>query len=493
MKANPLITLFRMSLIVSFLLSSCHYKGIELSTTIGSKEEREAAAFLLEQVTDYYGVSHRYKNETQDNLNSLINNYLGTNDLVDSLSAYAVTDTLWDATHLRLNYLLKNIRQSFSHYRNNPLKMKVPDSIFNEYILPYRVGYEVLEDWRLYFNTIYNAYLSTINEKEIDERAILAMVNDYMNITYHVYDRTGLAKYPISLQQSLKDIREVAHPYDCVDYAFFKLYSYRSIGLPAAFETIPYYGKFNFGHSETSLWHRDGKFHCTEGKTEMPYKFQIAKMYRKRFSRTKNPYQLILNEGEATNNIPVYFDMPYYEDITDERTLVSDVLIHSKSALEQQLIRYSKIAYLCVYNNGGWKPVEWARLNKDRNWLFKKMGRKILYQAAVMIDGQQHLIGFPFLLDSIGRTRYFMNEFSENCSNIVIEKYDRNRSFEKGVFDLYFWNGISKNWKQIQQIRVSGEKVVLHLATNRLYKIQAQNSDNNPRPFSIENNEQIWW
>lgn len=494
MRLSRYLIHYVMFFLLLIVLTGCTDRSIILYNFISDEKMRNAANFLLDQSEDRYAVSLRYKNNNSDNLNSQINNYLEEGDIVDSLNAYSVNDTVWDKDGLDMRYLVKNVRLAFEQYRNNPLKMTVPDSIFYEYVLPYRVGNEELYDWRSHFSELYTNYLITFNKNMFDEKFIIDMVHRFQKISYHVYDRTGLAKYPISRTQSLKEIREVGYPYDCDDYAIFKLYSLRSIGLPAAFETIPLYGKFNFGHSETALWHRDGKFHCTEGKTQMPYKFQIAKMYRKRFSPKESPYQQIISLGEKPRDIPDYFDMPYYEDITHERTPVSDININPIKDFENEKIDNSRIAYLCVYNNGEWKPVEWAKKNKRNSWIFKNMGRQIIYQLATSQDGNMNLIGRPILLDSLGNIMHFENVKNTNASYAInLKNYDRSDKLYKGNFELLFWDSEQKKWKSNKKFKSENDSTLILLSENTLYKIQPDNSNKNPRPFTIKNNEQIWW
>jgi len=296
-------------------LESCTRKATILATFVGDKAHRDAALFLADQVDDCYGLRARYTNDGENDLNETINDFLGDADMVDSLSAFQVIDTLWDREHVSTDHIVENTKLAFRHYRENPLNMEVPDSIFYEYILPYRVGCEkITGNWR---------DLKSF-EEEKDEGFINRMVGEIQKISFHPHDHSGLARYyRISPEPSFDEIREVAHPYSCEDYAMFKLYSYRSLGLASAYEAVPLYGKFNHGHAEAALFHRDGKFRCTEGKTEMPYKYQIAKMYRRRFAKRESPYQKILSLGEREENIPDYFDIPYYEDITKERTIVS--------------------------------------------------------------------------------------------------------------------------------------------------------------------------
>jgi len=336
---------------------------------------------------------------------------------------------------------------------------------------------------------MYNAYLQSF-DGEKDETFINSMVTEIQRLSFHVYDRTGLARYGrLSPDPSFDEIREVAHPYSCEDYALFKLYGYRSLGLAAAYEVVPLYGKFNHGHAEATLFHRDGKFHCTEGTTEMPYKYQIAKMYRRRFSIRESPYQKILSLGEREENIPEYFDMPYQDDITKERTIVSDITV-SDGQLQDD--RIGNVLYICVYNDGEWKPVEWAARQADAGqWRFRDMGRKILYHLSAYEDGFQQLVGSPFVLDSIGDVRHIAVPREAVSTRVAVRQYDRNKNISEGNFKLYTWDVRHKNWQKQGIFAADGNALRLSLSENALYKIEKDRT--NTRPFSIADGGQIWW
>jgi len=151
-------------------LQSCTRKATILATFAGDKELRDAALFLTEHLDDRYGLRARYTNDGENDLNGTINNHLGENDIVDSLSAYRVIDTLWDRGHVRTDHIIENTRLAFRHYRENTLGMSVPDSIFYEYILPYRVGHEkITGNWRVHFNKLYGDYLKSHGDVQKNE------------------------------------------------------------------------------------------------------------------------------------------------------------------------------------------------------------------------------------------------------------------------------------------------------------------------------------
>lgn len=486
---------YKLGLSIILLFTFFYFFGDKIYLTFYSKDSRhsDAAIFLLKNRKDHYGVIVHYLDSNQMDITTEVHTYKNEKyKLFDSLGVVQKTDTLYDHHQISKKQIIANVNLAFECYENNPLNLNVSDSIFYEYVLPYRVGYEKVENWRPHFHAIYTNYLKTYTKDSIKEKNIIDLVDHIRNISYHVYNPSFRSQFPISFHKSLTEIRTVPYPYHCDDYAIYKLYSFRSLGIPAAYEVIPLYGKFNYGHAETSMMYRDGKFYCTEGNTDMPYKYQIAKMYRMQYSRVKNnPYDLIKMLGEEEINIPDYFNMPFYIDITRDRTIVSDITIK----LHNELNSSTKVYYLCVYNGGEWKPIDWAKKNKVIS--FKNIGRKNLYQLADYVQGNQRLLDHPFVLDTLGNILPIFSQYNPNkTGSIKVEKFDRNNLFESGnTYILYHWDSNNKKWKNIETKKADENgKFLIASQTGVLFKIEKKGLEITPsRPFTIQNDQQIWW
>lgn len=452
----------------------------------------KAAQFLIQNIDNKQAIIRRYKDANNLDASELLKSFNGgkRTQYLDSAGIYSVLDTLSDLDTVDPDYLIKQIEEAFSVYNNNPLKVKVPFNVFCNYVLPYRVGTAELSGWRNYFNKRYMKYINSFDRRSLSEGFLLEVLSREQKMWYNPYNKFGIASFPSSPNQSLKDIMDTKYPYSCEDYAVYYLYLYRSIGLPAAYEVIPLFGKFNYGHAETAVMFNNGKFEPARLEKN-PFKYQIAKMYRRTFERSINPYTLIKNEGNRDKDIPEYFNHDDLIDITNERTEVSNVTISyfasgaSKSTL-----------YLSVYNDGEWKPVEWAKLDKaSQSFTFKNMGRKILYHLSQFENGSTKLLAQPFLLDSLGNTKYLSE--TNNRIDITLLKSDRKTPISSGKkYTLKMWNAELKKWSSIAaKIALTSEIKFVKVPESVLFLLEETRYEGAPvRPFTINSKgEQIWW
>ena len=460
-----------------------HFKNDEL--------KYKAAKFLIENIGDKYAIIKVFEDSSGKDISNKLRGFRGgeTQEFLDSIKATSASVVLPDSQVVSPDYLIKSIEEAFKNYNNNPLKIKVPFATFCNFILPHRVGFEKVNDWRTYFNTRYTNYLKTFNKNKINDQFLISIFRQEQYIWYNYGAKFGLAAFIPSYNQTIETILELKSPNNCEDIAVFYLYLYRSLGIPAAYEVIPFFGKFNAGHAETAIMNKNGKFQPASLDDD-PFKYQIAKMYRRIYEKVPNPYVLIKEAGEDPYNIPEYFNSDHLVDITNERTIVSDITIPIST-----LNKKNKVAYLCVYNWGQWKPVAWAKLDRVNSTLtFKNMGRKILYQL-VKIENGIKLINSPFILDTLGTTISFNG--SNKYRSITVSKFDRKIDITpKRVYVIKYWNETLSDWKIIKkEVAVSGSMVFHRIPENILLKIEEEGYTGDPvRPFTISaSGEQIWW
>jgi hypothetical protein len=288
----------------------------------------------------------------------------------------------------------------------------------------------------------------------------------------------------------MQQVLDIRVPFSCEDLTIRALYALRAIGIPAAYEKIPLWGKFNFGHAQESILFENGKFYPALYGDTIQFKYQIAKMYRSTFETQLNPYDEIRKRGEPIENIPEYFNYTNLIDITEERTDVSDIPVRSVT------VPHCKVMYLCVFNGGKWKPVEWAAYDElNKSVLFRNMGRKILYQLMYFQNGKPHLVGAPFVLDTLGETVSLSG--SETKETVTATKSDRNKYIVTGqLYELFYWNATRSTWIKLQSQRATTASVQFENVPKRaLYKIEPTEADHAEpvRPFTMQDNQQIWW
>ena len=495
-------TLLYFKIFVLLSLFSCHSNNkientrLETLNYFSQNNEAQAAVkFLLDNCKGRYGFRTQFldrdgidKSYEVLNLNS--DNY---KRYLDSLGVHSKITKIYDSVALDKSFLVQNTSLALAVYEKPVVgdKKWYDWKTFCEYVLPYRVGVEVLNDWRPYFYKRYSRFLKTFNM----ENLTISNISEILKLELEGTSRYTFWEPPKKIQpsvnQTVNEILKFRTQFSCEDYAVHSTYVLRSLGIPTAIEIVPYWGKFNFGHMQEAIMLEDKKFYPNTPGDTMPFLYQIAKMYRRTFSKVKSPIEQMVSYGESYENIPKGFNYDDLIDITSERTKVSNITFDINQS------KSFKTTYLCVYNNGRWMPVDWARIINNKV-TFKNIGRNILYHLGQYTSTGMKLIKEPFILDDKGNISYPIYNKS-NTDKFIISNWDRNKVLDtEKEYILYSWNINNNSWQSLSKITASKMSVQLSLPNNiqyGLYKLEPSNESNfsNVRPFTYKNGKQIWW
>lgn len=221
---------------------------------------------------------------------------------------------------------------------------------------------------------------------------------------------------------------------NCRDEASFVVYLSRSLGIPAAIDFTPHWGNRSNSHSWSVLLKSDGKgtpfyMGCVPGDTAQyfhPYK--KPKVYR----RTFRVNQKILEDLRGEENVPSLFRMPTFIDVTNEYYDAKNIVRDLPYGYLSQ-----KIAYICVYDNKQWEPVDYGKVENGKV-LFKSMAKGILYSACVCQDGKMFPFGNPFVLQADGHVR----DIVPNAQKVTL-RLKRKYPYmgREDAFNFRMWHG----------------------------------------------------
>ncbi|UYQ95261.1 hypothetical protein MKQ68_09145 [Chitinophaga horti] len=443
-----------------------------------------AARFLLADADQYYTLQTKFMDDSGHDRSGDIRAAHDTMvlKLIDSLRLVAVTDTLFDTIQLSAHYIINNIKEAYN--TTPPLGLRVPRDTFFEYVLPYRVGAEKLEEWRPYLRKRYTDYIRHIPADSMTLLHIVKRIN--VEQTGWIF-MPGVKRPQIAETQCLSDFLQCKLSWSCNDITTLKLYTFRALGIPAALEIIPVYGKFNFGHKEVAVLFENGRFFPSMSDTTF-FKYQMAKMYRVRYSHRRSPAEDMMALGEQRSEIPPFFFHTNVDDITSERTAVSDVI------LTEALPAGKKVAYLCVYNAGSWMPVEWSAVGSGQQLVFPDMGRKLVYQAGYVDSGRLRLTGRPFMLDTAGVQQPLLADAGQQ--EMQLQKYDRHGQIEAGkLYTLYYWQTAKKQWHAHQTVTATAATIKIPgVPKNGLYRLHRDEDKlMHERMFIYKDGQQLWF
>jgi len=120
--------------------------------------------------------------------------------------------------------------------------------------------------------------------------------------------------------------------------------------------------------------------------------------------------------------LPGYINHSYYVDVTADYVSVKNV----KIKLESEIPDSVEFAYICVFNEGKWRAINWSKIDKDNNVDFLKMGKNIAYLPAFYINKKVVPAGNPFILYD-NENIDFIKEDTNSLIDIELE-YTTNRT-----------------------------------------------------------------
>ena len=123
-----------------------HYKD--------SGPKYDAACFLIKNMPGYYSYAKSSGLDSLRKIQSVIfHKKHFPRDLQDKWSkfSYKSTPKVYDCHAIKAEYLIENIDLAFAAWQKRPWRHALSFDEFCEWILPYRIGDEPLENWRKFF------------------------------------------------------------------------------------------------------------------------------------------------------------------------------------------------------------------------------------------------------------------------------------------------------------------------------------------------------
>ena len=472
-----------------------------------SKHERDslklkAAYFLIGNMEEQSYVHFIVADSTGKDMHFNVLDYPNYTAMVaawDSLEAIYgpiknVRDSaIYDYEVITSDFLINNIDLAFKAWRKFPWAHHISFKQFCEYILPYRGSNEPLENWRSYFWKKYQWVADSVKDKA-DPVEACALINKDLRSWFKFDSRF----YRQSTDQGLSDMLRNKMG-RCEDMTNLAIYAMRSMGVPVTSDFTPYWAKTGNNHAWNTVIDKTGKPIIFMGGGADPGKYKLgqalAKVYRKTFAKQKNSLAEI---KPAYEKAPPYINRANIVDVTSDYVPVSDVHIRLKKNPPDSV----SFAYICVFNTGEWKAINWGKLLGDKV-VFKNMGLDIAYLPSYFKNGEIIPAGYPFILDKQGNVKELVPDENKmrkvklvsTTRKITVNATD---NIEKTFFvvgkryELFYWND---GWKSIGVKKAEGKPLEFeNVPSNALLWLKAENSRLDERIFTVdENGKQIWW
>jgi len=405
---------------------------------------------------------------------------------------YTRDTVIYDLQVIKSDFLIKNIDLAFMAWES-PWSEQLNFEQFCEYVLPYRGSNEPLEEWR---ENLYNQYTYLLDSiKNFNDPIEIAIkINNNLKSWYKFDAR--FYRHPTDLSYSQMKNYKMGR---CEDMTNLAIFAMRSQGVPVMSDYVPYWPNTGNNHAWNATLDKKGKTVIFMGGLDNPYEYKLnnkkSKVYRKTFSIQKNNIASIAPKGES---IPRWLSGKHYTDVTKDYIKVTNV----NMKMQKKVPDSCHFAYLCVFNSGKWKAIEWGEL-KDNKATFKDMGMDIAYLPAYFRDSI--IPSSPvFILNNKGEKIYYQ---ADTINKIDISLYSTTHrtivkttdEIETSAFEnndkyiLYYWD---YQWKSIDTL-ISQKNQALHfkqIPSNALYWLIKKDGNKEERIFTInENGKQIWW
>ncbi len=430
----------------------------------------------------------------------------------------------YDLDNLSAEDIIHIVNESVDIWRSNAWSSNIRFEDFCEYILPYRVFNEPIENWRTYFNQKY-MHLQQDSIIGSDPLLLADSINNEIGSWFSF--ATLFYQYPFDM--GLTRLLQ-AKTGNCTHMVTTSIYALRSVGIPCAVDFCSQYGNRSSGHTWVSVIDTNQNIVPMNGVStqwlKMGYVFHKQTMdvkLPKVFRRTFAPVTTSLGYSKTEQDVvPENLADACIKDVSSEYMPTTDITIPISQIINPKI----KYAYLCVFDNSQWVPVWWGKIINNKV-TFNDMGRDIVYLPVVINEGKLDPIGNPIILAKDGEVVEIKKQlgraqgvklYSKYPIALTAESDDTNTILPKNKYELYCWEG--EQWKtlgvkelsqtdldaEIKKMGLDFKKTVFfdntddkkflfygNVPVGSLFLLRNLTQGKEERIFTVEDGKQIWW
>ncbi|MCF8369356.1 MAG: transglutaminase-like domain-containing protein [Bacteroidales bacterium] len=403
-------------------------------------------------------------------------------------------DTLLkDYETVTADYLIQNIELAVDEWNNNSWAQHLSFEQFCEYVLPYRSSNEPIEDWRSYFiNEL--AWVKDSVKDETDPVEAACFVNDYIKSWFRFDPR--YYEHPTDL--GLKEILDNKMG-RCEDMTNIAIYAMRALAIPVMSDFTPYWANTGNNHAWNAILDKNDSIIIFMGGEANPGEYHLghkmAKVYRKSFAVQENS---LPEKMEPWETAPPYLNKNSIYDVTPDYTETKRIKIELIKGIPDS----TNFSYLCVFNSGDWKAIDYTRFYGTKA-SYSKVGLGVAYLPAFYYDEEIIPAGDAFILTDSGNVEYKIPDGSKRIEMNLFSTTQRltkqttdfisETEFVKGAeYILYYWND---KWVEVgRQKAANGPLRFMEVPSGAIYWLVEKGSREEERIFTIDKNgKQIWW
>ncbi len=391
-----------------------------------------------------------------------------------------------DVKTVKAGLLTQNIDTAFKYWQHPVYKRHIYS--FDDYcnfILPYRVANEKAEPFRSYMTAKYGeSIFSVFNDTKIDLISLVGRIHQVV---------TGDIRYDkrFELHYDYPTLSEIAnaHRGNFRDIAIYEVKVFRSFGVASTMDYCPWFADSSDGY----FWpvvlmpnhHFIPVFYPGISVDNLTTPGKLPKVYRRKYSDDSTSLFRVKKIKEHT---PAFLGQFNYDDVTDEYVETADVSV--------SLTDTARYAYLAVFNNGRWHPVQWSLAGNKTKTKFVKMGVDIVYLPMIVRKEQTIAAGLPFLLQKDGNTTVLNGKTdTKRIQANLIETAFRQALRPNKKYFLYQWK--NRGWEVTRLLTANSKgNISVVLKPQTLYLLSKENRADRfsaERPFIITNGKIVFY
>lgn len=366
-----------------------HYRSAD-----ADEQKYEAACFLISNMPAHYSYSDMgMKNFNDCALRILEDERLNPHEQHDSIRRLFYSDyytlaqkQVSDIRIMSADYLIYSIDNAFGQWRSRTWNDHVDFEQFKEWLLPYKVSeLQPFDDWRGLLSESYCDGITALTAHDIDSigtygvtETVRSEINEKNPPNVFWQEESGPALLDARCLKSMTYGT-------CHDYVSMGTLVFRSLGIPAAVDQVPCWGRNSDGHSWFVFLSDNGRTVPTINSLIMPagigfYQYErIPKVWRSCYAINRRTLEYM---NTARHAVP--FNICAV-DVTHEygRAYDIEVPLSDNARLRD---RYVYIAMVVNQDGPSWKVLDFGETRGGKAY-FRNMGGNMLY-VVLGFDGK---------------------------------------------------------------------------------------------------------
>lgn len=350
----------------------------------------KAACFLIRNMPNYYSYHSPESDSIRELFQAVVHKQMTEDEALDAARIRFLPlseqnrKIIYDSHVITASYLIQNIEYAFEMWRSQPWGKYVKFDDFCEYILPYRVAFEPLSDWRdRYSKAAMHVLDSLFTGSDVLQAYKLINDNIIMKQGWHFTIRTSSVGLSDLSAEYMWDNRIG----NCWNRTYFTTYLLRSIGIPCGIDYLKQAPKNFTNHCWSFIVDTTGLSCDFEGGDyRIPIRDRFVTFYElkgKIYRKTFSAQELRLREVNLEKDIPESLSDKYEKEVSSEYFPNERITVRCEN-----IPQGTNIAYLCLFDNSQWIPVDWTEIKNDTARFEHMDWRNIVYLVGYYKKGR---------------------------------------------------------------------------------------------------------